>query len=774
MANNTDIERLNYYEGEFLGAADFEAEQEYHRDMRRRHNVGQHTWGIVSGLDLVQIPNGATTPGGAPEVDIYVQPGMAVDGFGREIVALNKTQLTQDLFAPYFSSNSTAPQTMYIWVSYAQVMLQPPSEACTRMNQPNAFGRVQETFALTVTPDPKGPANDLIVVDGKAMTPLVQPGGTPPAPPQPGDVVLPYDDAVPYQEFSTDDSSVNWYILIGQVSWDPHNEVFVQQPDAFLGVGRQYAGNVTSAIFTPDNSLKIRDRFAPDNLPKDPTDPTLGQFYGGVSVKLAGSLSVDRFLEAAQNVLIDGVDDLAHPDRSPLTIKAAGTNEELIQFRNPTGVETWLVCENPGGSNTGLHIGEISAGGKAPGVTRLFIQSSLTGIAPSPVNVGIGTLTPRNPLAVLAQGAWEELLSFEDLNGKTNWHVNQSPQGQNFKRGLNFSETSIADFRLFLQAGGNVGLGTPLPQQNLSVNGGLNIDQAEQNNGSLNPGLSFGSNSGEGLASNRNPGTKNHWGLDFYTSSKPRLSITKDGNVGIGTQAPAAALDINGSLNVSGTVTSGLDLTINGNRTYLIGVDTANLHWIMAGGTAEPGDNALGFDIVKRQVRVHWNLVADGDISAGGSKAGYIVDRFINHNGRKLEQGDVVVLQEHSTSHFYGSHNQIPLVGVELTEQPHDTRVCGVVDEPTASAASTSDLDRSQLGAVSIGLMVTLGAYAYCKVDADIAPIAAGDLLTTSASPGYAQKVDLKASIRPGGIIGKALGSLKKGKGKISILVSHQ
>src|SRR5580698_6941999 len=103
MANITDIERLNYYEGEFLGAADFEAEQEYHREMRRRHNVGQHTWGIVSGFDLVQIPNGAVDPnGGLPEVDIYVQPGMAVDGFGREIVGLNKMQLTPDLFAPYF------------------------------------------------------------------------------------------------------------------------------------------------------------------------------------------------------------------------------------------------------------------------------------------------------------------------------------------------------------------------------------------------------------------------------------------------------------------------------------------------------------------------------------------------------------------------------------------------------------------------------------------------------------------------------------------------
>jgi len=158
MANNTDIERLNYYEGEFLGALDFEAEQEYHREMRRRHNIGQHTWGIVSGLDLVQIPNGVTSPSGNPEVDIYVQPGMAVDGFGREVVVVNKTQLTQDLFAPYFDSNPAAPpKPMYVWISYAQAMLQPSTDACTQMNQPNAYGRVQETFALTVTPDSKGP-----------------------------------------------------------------------------------------------------------------------------------------------------------------------------------------------------------------------------------------------------------------------------------------------------------------------------------------------------------------------------------------------------------------------------------------------------------------------------------------------------------------------------------------------------------------------------------------------------------------------------------------
>jgi len=131
MGYNTDIERLNYYEGEFLGAVDFQAEQEYHRDMRRRHNLGQHTWGIVTGLDLVQAPNGGTD-GNNVEVDVYLQPGMAVDGFGREIVLLSQVQLTPTMFAAYYNPSPNAtPILLYVWIGYDESLLQPPADACT-------------------------------------------------------------------------------------------------------------------------------------------------------------------------------------------------------------------------------------------------------------------------------------------------------------------------------------------------------------------------------------------------------------------------------------------------------------------------------------------------------------------------------------------------------------------------------------------------------------------------------------------------------------------
>lgn len=587
MANNTDIERLNYYEGEFLGAADFEAEQEYHREMRRRHDVGQHTWGIVSGLDLVQIPNGAKTPNNLPEVDIYVQPGMAVDGFGREIVVPSKSQLTQDLFAAYFDSNPAAPpKPMYVWISYAQVMLQPPSDACTVMNQPNAFGRVQETYSLTVTPDAKGPTNDLIVIDGKAMSAPVQPGSSPPPPaPQPGDIDLPYDDSVPYQEFTTDDSSVIWYVAIGRVFWDPHNGVFVQQPDTWPAVGRAYAGIVTSAVLTPDNSLNIRDRFAPYPLPPDPTDPTSGQYYGGVGVKLAGSLSVDRLLEATQNILIDGAPDPANPTLSPLTIKPVGTNQELIQFRDSTGSEKWLICENPNGTNPGLNIGEVASGGTGPGATRLFLQPG--------GNVGIGTVTPVAGLdvaagllhvgatpspAVSAPGAYVGWNASAGT-GETDFINNQGTGTGGFAF-MNTPPSGNPRATLMVITGNaNVGIGTATPAANLDVAGGLLHVAATTTPVFTAQGAYVGWNvltGGTGetdFINNQGGGSGGFAFMNTPSSGSPRstlMVITGAGSVGIGTQTPSALLDVQGSLRVAG------NQNIFGVKTFLKALSNQN------------------------------------------------------------------------------------------------------------------------------------------------------------------------------------------------------
>ena len=187
----------------------------------------------------------------------------------------------------------------------------------------------------------------------------------------------------------------------------------------------------------------------------------------------------------------------------------------------------------------------------------------------------------------------------------------------------------------------------------------------------------------------------------------------------------------------------------------------------------------------------------NGDIFAAGAKAGYVVDYFVNNVGETLEQGDVVIVGDNGQMRYSGSHGDIPVPEVDLTDKANDSRVCGVVasfvpeadlpsiDFQTAAteeeasalvanhpfkgmAAKTND--RTKIAHGQLGRMVTLGTYAHCKVDADIAPIKAGDLLTTSPTKGHAQKV-LTPTKALGSIVGKALAPLPRGKGKIPVLV---
>jgi hypothetical protein len=837
MPYTTDIERLNYYEGEYLGATDFQAEQDYQRDMRRRHNVGQHTWGIVNGLDLALVPTGVNAPGSnLPEVNIYVQPGMAIDGFGREIVVLSKTQLTTDLFAAY--NNPAAQYTiMSVWISYAQVLLNPPSDGCTAANAANSYGRIQETFALSVTQSGAPPTDDPIVVDGTSMQVPVPPTSTT-TPPQPGVIVLPYDDSIPYQEFSTDDSTDFWYVQIGQVFWDSNNQALVQAPNLSAATEREYAGNVSNAIYVPGGTLTIKDRFTPSPL-------SAGS--NGVAVAIEGSLTVDLLFNGQQNALIGGPPGANDPKAlSPLTIIANATSD-LVQLRNPSTSETWYINETVDG--TSLNVREITTQGKTVD-GRIFVQATpppnTTPPPASSQNVGIGTTTPRNPLAVRANGAWEELLSFENPAGTTNWHLNQSPQGPGAKRGLNFCETQKnANFRLFLQEGGgvgigtgtpaatldvgggllhvggtttptvaaqgaylgwnaltsgtgetdfinnqglgtggfafmnapqsgtplttlmfitgagNVGIGTTAPQQTLSVNTGLNIDQENTNPGGLlpigaNKALTFGSNSGEGIGSCRTLGGPNMWGLDFYTGYHIQMSIANPNN--------------------GGGVMLANTLTVGGARTYLNGVDGVGNHWIMGGGSAEPANNAIGINPASQTVTIggttSWSLNVSGYLD--GVKVGYVADRFISRDGVAFERGDVVVLHSTRGMQCCDANAKVPLVEVQHTRTEMDARVCGIVDEPALAETRIGNVDRTKLGTAQVGLMVTLGAYAHCKADATNGAIAAGDLLTTSSTPGYVQKVSEEGAAPAGAIIGKALGPLKKGKGIIPILVSHQ
>jgi hypothetical protein len=101
---------------------------------------------------------------------------------------------------------------------------------------------------------------------------------------------------------------------------------------------------------------------------------------------------------------------------------------------------------------------------------------------------------------------------------------------------------------------------------------------------------------------------------------------------------------------------------------------------------------------------------------------------------------------------------------------PYDTRVAGVLSGAGGCRAGIV-LGRTTTGRTRFPL--ALVGKAYCHVDAGSAPVAIGDLLTTSATRGHAMKAT--DPVRAfGAVLGKALAPLQSGTGLIPVLVGLQ
>ncbi len=141
------IDRVRYYDGEFLRAFDFGDEQTYHLEMRRRLNRYLHLHGIVQGLQLYSDPT-------APVVQVSILPGLAIDAFGREIY----------VFAPYtfgdadITANRISTSKNYdVWLRYNKTVSTPPSAGYSQCNQTNQYTRWMESFSVVLLPSPSNP-----------------------------------------------------------------------------------------------------------------------------------------------------------------------------------------------------------------------------------------------------------------------------------------------------------------------------------------------------------------------------------------------------------------------------------------------------------------------------------------------------------------------------------------------------------------------------------------------------------------------------------------
>jgi hypothetical protein len=225
--------------------------------------------------------------------------------------------------------------------------------------------------------------------------------------------------------------------------------------------------------------------------------------------------------------------------------------------------------------------------------------------------------------------------------------------------------------------------------------------------------------------------------------------------VGIGTANPAATLDVVGEVRSSGGI---LGAHNPNNQGAAVRLDWQNdVARIRFGGDGEGSHNGLDIQTVgdKSLMRLNHNgnIEVPGDISLTGADC---AENFDVEEAQPLEPGMVMVIGDEEK--------------VYQCTQAYDKRVAGIISgagdyKPGMILGNNQSQNKR--------LPVALTGKVYCKVDTQYAPIAVGDLLTTSPSAGHAMKASdpLKAF---GAILGKALRPLKEGQGLIPVLVALQ
>ncbi|MGA7313781.1 MAG: hypothetical protein WBX22_07385, partial [Silvibacterium sp.] len=203
--------------------------------------------------------------------------------------------------------------------------------------------------------------------------------------------------------------------------------------------------------------------------------------------------------------------------------------------------------------------------------------------------------------------------------------------------------------------------------------------------------------------------------LVSYESIGPQISVTgigPTGNVGIGTVAPGAKLEVDG--NVKLTSGSGASMTFADGTTQ-----TTAWTGVLCGG-----DYAESVDV-------------------SGDRTNYSL-------------GDVLVIDPDRAGKFLKSAEvySTTVMGIYSTRP-------GVVGRRQTTPKSPEEVPMAMVGIVP------------AKVSAENGPVRPGDLLVTSSTPGYAMKGTDRTRML-GAVIGKALGSVESGVGVIEVGVTLQ
>jgi hypothetical protein len=254
------IERLNYFDRQFLRVEDFADEQSYQIAMRRRHNISHHTWGIVEGLEPRLV-----------EGSLFVTPGLAIDGFGRELIVESMQPLPIQSFRDFDTDR------LEVWMDYSTTATMPPPKGFAGGGDGAAqFYRVAE--------------------QGRVRLAKPSPNSTPRMPAS----VIPDDRDFNATRAAPEDR--NWPIFLGTITSDPKN---IDRPFSIDLSQRPYAGLIGEGLTAPSGRARVQigaenagdpNRFAVFIPAADPSPRLAIQENGALTVRgettIQGNLTI--------------------------------------------------------------------------------------------------------------------------------------------------------------------------------------------------------------------------------------------------------------------------------------------------------------------------------------------------------------------------------------------------------------------------------------------------------------------------------------------------
>jgi hypothetical protein len=535
----TEVEaRPRFYEGQYLAAADLTAAVDYTRTQRARTLLGGHRWGISLGLDLLEVagPNAV--------LDVVVQPGYAWDGFGRPIVVAEPSKLSTALFAPFdaFASPGSPPpppMLVEVWIRYDETLGQGPRPGFETCDQVSAFSRVTERFVVEVGPRPGvATRRDQIEIAGRSMDAALALQTFDPAAPELADA------SVPHQTLPDEGEHALWLVPLGVVSYQPGTPGTLVKRDAAALLrsarSREYAGVVAGSVEASGGTVRVHDRTKPYS-----------------------TFRTDELLSVEGDIRSDG------------DVRIFGHKLELVasHAESPRLPVQVLRRDDPGAGTSALTmvIGDQQAGKNRLVVARKSGASSYDAklVVTDQARVGVGIEEPLAPLHVPEQG----VQIGASATATDNFHVQSSAAGPRALRFLN-GNLGTGTPLMSLTGTGRLGIGETNPTQVLHVKGARGI---RQNAMYLSGDTSWSSLTFNAFHNDAN----NAW--EWPDPSRPAVTVEMDaapgfprfevwstalganqtwqsrllvnghtGNVGIGTGAPSARLDVAGDIRFNG------------------------------------------------------------------------------------------------------------------------------------------------------------------------------------------------------------------------------